>query len=182
MAVTITGTDTNVVGLDFYAVVGDGGPQLVDWGLPAGTPAPGFVNLPANVNITGAGTIFAGNNGGAFDLFAPNGPPGSLPQAAAYETTTLSPTNPVTDNGTLAFLTFSTVGFSSGSWPLALDDTALGGTDHTDLVLQGNGLIVPTVIGGEIKIVPEPASVVLAVVGIIALLGSTGRVRRRHVA
>ncbi len=103
VAVTITGTDTNVVGLDFYAVVGDGGPQLVDWGLPAGTPAPGFVNLPANVNITGAGTIFAGNNGGAFDLFAPNGPPGSLPQAAAYETTTLSPTNPVTDNGTLAF-------------------------------------------------------------------------------
>ena len=100
----------------------------------------------------------------------------------AIETTTLSPTNPVTDNGTLAFLTFSTVGFSSGSWPLALDDTALGGTDHTDLVLQGNGLIVPTVIGGEIKIVPEPASVVLAVVGIIALLGSTGRVRRRHVA
>jgi hypothetical protein len=165
--ILITGSDTNVVGMDFFVIVGDGGPQLAQWsiGLPAGTPAPDFSNLPANVNITGTGTIFAGVNTGAFDLFAGNGPPGpyfgSLPQAAAYETNTLTPSTHVTDNGVIAYLTFDTTGFTSGTWPIALDDTSLGGTDHTDLVLSNGSVIVPTVLGGQITIVPEPSSILL---------------------
>ncbi len=183
--IMISGTDTNVVGLDFFVIVGDGGPQLAQWsiGLPAGTSAPDFANLPGDVNITGTGTIFAGVNTGAFDLFAGNGPPGpyygSLPQAAAYETNTLNPSTHVTDNGVLAYLTFDTTGFTSGTWPLALNDTALGGSDYTDLVLSDSSIIVPTVLGGQITIVPEPSTVLLGglAMGFAALY--LGRRRQR---
>ncbi|HWB00916.1 MAG TPA: hypothetical protein VG713_20635 [Pirellulales bacterium] len=183
--ISISGTDTNVVGMDFFVIVGDGGPQLAQWsiGLPAGTAAPDFANLPSDVNITGTGTIFAGVNTGAFDLFAGNGPPGpyfgSLPQAAAYETNTLTPSTHVTDNGVIAYLTFDTTGFTSGNWPIALNDTGLGGTDYTDLVLSTGSVIVPTVLGGQIKIIPEPSSILLGGLAVALAALHVGRIRRR---
>ena len=106
-----------IAGSDF-ALIGDGGPESVRFGLPAGTPAPRFVNPAADVSLqTG---IFAGNNLGQVDLLSGLG--GSAPQLVAFGV--LTNTGTVAADGTLAELNVDTTGFNGGTWSLNLRSPA----------------------------------------------------------
>jgi hypothetical protein len=142
--VWITGGES-VAGLDFFAQIGDGGAIL------------GGVNVRpvfSNVDLL-TGTIFAGNNNGAFG--DPNGvPPGSNaghPLLWVDGTTTTSGT--VAASGLLATLVVDTTGQSGGSFPLLLTGVASSlGSFNTGLV-DGLGAASPlTVTNGMIKVAP----------------------------
>jgi hypothetical protein len=142
---SVTGGDA-VQALNFNAQVADGGPELG-----------GVVNGP---DITAAnivtGTIFSGNNSGQQD-------PGSFPQLAIRTTTTSS--GSIAASGVLATLTISTVGISSGTFPLKLNDTLNGPTDFAT---------VPVTITDGFIVVPEPATL-----SILLPLLALRRARRR---
>ena len=149
------GNENNIVGADLFVVVGDGGPP---YNSMETDDAPGMVNLPGDVNLTGPGTIFFPNNTGSFDLG------GSTPQFPNYgvNTNQMQGSGFVSDtasNSVLAYLTFDSTGFTSGSWPVYLDDLSLGLTDSTNFVLKSGSNVTsffPTLVTGSITI--EPAS------------------------
>jgi hypothetical protein len=133
----------------------------------------------SDINMT-TGTIFNGNSFGQFDEYGP-----SYPQAIAFGDTTLSGTVSDTSSGSvLAFLRFDTTGFTSGTWPVALDNSALGGTDVTKFTLSGAGNPMPTLAAGSITIqaIPEPATLALAVLGGIPVLAWSARRRNRNLS
>ncbi len=179
------GNESNIVGADLFVLVGDGGPERVEFGLSPGTDAPGMEHLPGDVNMT-TGTIFtAGNPTAMFDRFEGSG--GSIPQLVGYEVTTQpGPVSDTAPNSVLAYLTFDTTGFTHANVPnpvpVYLDDTAIGGGDSTDFTLStGSGQVEfdPTLVAGSISILPapEPATLSLVVLGVIPIL--TWAARRR---
>ncbi len=173
------GGESNIVGSDLYVLVGDGGPEFTppNWPGPTGTDAPGMEHLPGDVNLT-TGTIFTGNHTTPVDQFSAEG--GSIPQLVGYSVNTSSGTvSDTAPNSVLAFLTFDTTGFTHGTWPVYLDDTAVGGSDFTDLVLSGSGSFAPTLVAGSITVAPEPATLALAIAGLIPFLGWGGKRRWR---
>jgi hypothetical protein len=120
------------------------------------------------VDITGAGTIFFGNNTGLGLFGGATNPPSLIPAVA---TTTAS--GFVISNGLLATVTFDTTGVPAGvySWSLTghpdFGDTDFGTDENFDF-------IYPTVTNGTLTIVPEPASVVMGLfaaagVGVVAI-------------
>jgi hypothetical protein len=96
-----------VAGSDLFAMVGDGGPELIDLDLAAGVDAPAITHVDFKT-----GTIFAGLSDAARDL-------GSIPQVANWSITAAEGGS-VSANGLLVTLTIDTTGFLEGNWPLAL--------------------------------------------------------------
>jgi hypothetical protein len=94
------------------------------------------------------GTIFEGNSTGQSDLL-------SLPQVWVQSTTTAAGT--VTAEGLLATLTIDTTGFLDGSFDLSLGDTRDGATDFAGLPVD--------ITDGSIRIVPEPTTLALLLLG-----------------
>jgi uncharacterized protein with beta-barrel porin domain len=142
IAIYVTGGDP-VEGLNFYLQVGDGG------SANGGTDTTPIIT---NVDITGAGTFFAGNNTGAIVA-------GSMDQIWAVSTTTDSGT--VSADGVLAYITVDTSGTTAGeSYDLLLAGVAKGmfGGDGVATDFAGVGADIAN---GTINIVPEPASLVL---------------------
>jgi len=198
----VSGTDTNIHGTDLFVVIGNGGPELVDYSLPAGTKAP-HIDDPSLLYSSGAGVDLTsvdlkGNaiNGapssplltGAGAPFDEENPPGSIPQFIGFGAD-LPGSNVVSDSPSgsiLAWLNFDTTGFASGSWPVDLNDTSIDSlSDHTDLVNPSGGTIATSLINGSITIaVPEPASFLLAALGLAGLLGAVcfRRVCQRQIA
>lgn len=151
-AIEVTGGDP-IQGLDLYVQVGDGG--LTNGGTDA---AP----VITAVDITGAGTLFAGNNNGQSAMSA-----GPLIWSAS--TTTASGT--VAASGVLGYVTIDTTGTQVGqSYDLLLSGVGknLGiGPDGVETAFAG--FSADSISNGTIEIVPEPLSLsVLAVGGLLA--------------
>lgn len=155
--ISITGGEA-LIGMNFNAQVGDGGPELADYGYPAGTDGPAITG----VNFDIAGGMFNGT-GSQDDL-------GSLPQLQMwmYNVTAGS----AAANGLLVELTLDTTGFYSGSWDLMLGDV-FGGQASTEGVIAGGNTLPIDITNGSITIVPEPATLVL-----LSVAGGLAAVRR----
>ncbi len=131
-----------VSGLNFFAQVGDGGPELGQFGLPPGTDAPAITTVDLK-----SGTIFNGIS----DLQSNDG---SIPQVAMYSIEYTQAGGSVAADGVLATLTFDTTGFSAGTWDFLLGDvlpTVPGGPFDSELVSTPiniqNGTISVTIAG-----------------------------------
>ena len=148
----ISGVD-QIAGMDFFAQVGDGGPELVVFDLPAGTDGPAMTDVDLESGI------FLGNNTGQTDMLASLG--GSIPQLVGFGISTTSGT--VASLGDLVTFTFDTTGFTAGTWDFALKGTLAG---DTTLYNANAGVIPLEVTPGLLKIVPEPASLLLVLCGL----------------
>ena len=105
-----------------------------------------------------AGTIFDGNNTGENLI-------GVGEQLIIEGTTTASGT--ISAEGLLAIVMIDTTGFSAGDGPFRL---LMGGTLNGDTNFQSSGgTLVPVISNGLITIIPEPATFVTAMIGIIGL-------------
>jgi hypothetical protein len=130
------------------------------------------------VDITGAGTIFAGNNTGMGLFGAPDNPPSTR---IAVATTTASGT--VLANGLLARVTFDTTGIPPGIYSWSLTNHPLGATDFgTDANFD---FIYPQVTDGRVGGLfeydsPEPSSLALCAIATIALGLAAIRNRAKH--
>lgn len=162
-------------GVDFFAQVGDGGPEAVDLGHPAGADAPGI----ANVDLTSG--IFAGNNFGQGDLLVP----GSVPQLIAFGV--ITNTGTVNATGTLAALEFDTTGFSADqAFEFRIDNTLEGSTTIYDDIGGELPLTINYTSGDHslITIVPEPVGWILLETGltIFCFVLAAVRIRRKGTA
>ena len=99
-----------VSGINLFLQVGDGGPELSDFGVPAGKDGPTITG----VNLK-TGTIFEPVPDPQVDQ------PG-IPQVATTALAISDPDNSVLANGLLATVTIDTTGFLEGSWDLLLKD------------------------------------------------------------
>lgn len=128
-----------ISGLNLYVQVGDGGPERVDLGLPAGTDAPSITGI----DLT-SGTIFAGVPDAPFvDL--------ALPQVGFASLAIVEPNTSVTADGLLATVTIDTTGFFDGSFDLQLSPVLPDGPEgglHTDF-----GAVPASVVNGRIHVV-----------------------------
>ncbi|MFC1757753.1 tandem-95 repeat protein [Planctomycetota bacterium] len=98
-----------VSGIDFFAIVGDGGPERTSLGLEAGRDGPAITSVDLKT-----GTIFSSVPDVARDL-------GSLPQIANW-TLSLADGGSVAADGLLATITVDTTGFLDGTWDFQLDN------------------------------------------------------------
>ena len=144
-----------VSGLNLFAQVGDGGPELIDFGLPAGTDGPEITNVDLKT-----GTIFEA-------IPDPQTMALGSPQVANFFIAISAPGGSVPADGLLATLTIDTTGFSSGTWDLLFSGVLpdLGGFD-SDFA----GVAADDIFNGTITVVPEPAAIALASLGMIAFL------------
>ena len=108
--IAVTGGDM-VAGLDLFVQVGDGGPQLADFGLPAGKPGPSITGVELK-----AGTIFQGVTDVPINVGSTQ-----LPQTAVFTLSLVGATSSVPAEGTLARVRIDTTGFFGGTWSLQLD-------------------------------------------------------------
>lgn len=118
------------------------------------------------------GTVFDGNNSGQNDAIA-------FPARTAFSGTTVD-SDVVGPNGVLAYITLDTTNVAMGSYPLHLYLTNPGqplllppwiGVDEEEPV--------PVLIDGTLNIVPEPGSLVLALLAVVGLCGVAIHRRRR---
>ncbi|MFV2068554.1 MAG: PEP-CTERM sorting domain-containing protein [Pirellulales bacterium] len=109
ITISVAGGDV-ISGLNLFAQVGDGGPELalLPNPLPPGTDGPAI----ATVDFFN-GTVFAGLPDQPTDL-------GSIPQVAIWSMALTGPMREVSADGTLVRLTIDTTGFLAGSWDLLL--------------------------------------------------------------
>lgn len=113
MEITVSGGEL-VAGVNLYAQIGDGGPELADYGLPAGHDGPAITA----VDLKTAG-IFAGVPDPAVDQ-------GGLPQVAIWSLGIAAQGGAVPAQGKLATLTIDTTGFAAGRWDVKLSDVLAG--------------------------------------------------------
>lgn len=109
IAIQVSGGDP-VAGLDLFVQVGDGGPELLRFGLPAGRTGP-TVNAVELV----AGTIFSGVTDEPVNIGSEQ-----LPQTASYTLALVGGTQSVAADGVLAYLTVDTTSIYGGTWDLRL--------------------------------------------------------------
>ena len=137
-----------IAGIDFFAQVGDGGPELVNVGLPAGTDGPEITAVDLK-----SGTIFAptgaqqveqqrfGVEQVFFAAVAISDPPPAAQTVAA--------------SGLFARLTVDTTGLTEGTFDLLLADVLPeidGGPFATRLVADDGNLHPLTIINGTLSI------------------------------
>jgi len=139
--VLVTGGDA-VSGLDLFAQIGDGGPELATFGLSAGKAGP---------RISGAelvqGTIFQGVTDPPVNVSSPQ-----LPQTAFYSIALIGSKPTVPAQGTLVRLRLDTTGFYGGQWDLRLRDVlpyaTFGGPHQTNFagptaVINNGSITIP---------------------------------------
>ncbi|MCH8044616.1 MAG: tandem-95 repeat protein [Planctomycetes bacterium] len=131
----------DISGLNLFVQIGDGGPELVEFGLPAGTLGPRITAISLKT-----GTIFAGVSDPQIDE------PGNLPQVINATIALAGDPTTVEADGTLAILTIDTTGLFEGEWDLLLSDVLpglVGGPFETDFA--GEPAIIES---GKLRIVP----------------------------
>ena len=146
IAIQVSGGEL-VAGADLFAQVGDGGPELINVGLPAGTDAPEI----SGVDLT-TGTIFGNtaaqidqDRAGVVQLYF-SSVALTLPPPAAQE---------VAADGLLATLTIDTTGFTSGTFDLLLGGVLPGhsnGPFDTQLIASGGMSVATTILNGTVSI------------------------------
>jgi hypothetical protein len=104
--ISVTGGDA-VWGANLFAQVGDGGPELAIYGLPAGTDGPAITGVDLI-----AGTIFSTASASQYYV-------DSIPQFVNYG---VLASQSASAAGLLVTLTIDTSGFSTGTWNLLLSD------------------------------------------------------------
>ena len=113
-----------VAGLNLFVQVGDGGPELSDFGIPAGTDGPAITAVDVKTD-----TIFATVPDPQVDQ------PG-IPQVATSTIAISEEGQAVPADGLLATITIDTTGLFEGSWDLLLADVlpfaSLSGPFTTD--------------------------------------------------
>ncbi len=142
--ISVTGGDS-VPGVNLYVQVGDGGPALADYGVPAGTPGPAITSIDLKGLGSNPATIFH-----AIPDSQTNYP--GIPQVASASIAIAAPGGTVPASGTLANLTIDTTGFNTAnqSFNLQLSNvlpfSSLGGPYATDFADESasiaNGSIV----------------------------------------
>jgi len=147
VSIFVTGGDP-VQGLNFNAQIGDGGVDL--GGTTVGPEITGIDIL--------TGTLVEGNNNGFVDPEALGGVDFKLVE---FRTTTTN-AGTVAADGLLATLTIDPTGFFSGVFPLILSNTVNGPTDFAG--------VEATIDDGTIRIVPEPSTVAMGLLGGVAFL------------
>jgi hypothetical protein len=139
--IQVTGGDP-VAGVDLFLQVGDGGPELATFGLPASKAGPKISGVELK-----AGTIFQN----VTDLPANVGS-AQLPQTAVHTLALVGTTASVPAAGTLAKVQIDTTGFFGGSWALRLDNVlpfAVFGGPHatnfagTPAVIENGSITIP---------------------------------------
>lgn len=146
VSVLVTGGDA-VSGLDLFAQVGDGGPELTAFGLPAGKAGP---RISAAELVQG--TIFQGVSDLPVNVSSPQ-----LPQTAFYSLALIGSKPTVTAQGTLVRLRLDTTGFYGGQWDLRLLDVlpyaTFGGPHQTNFAgataIINNGSITIPIEAGD---------------------------------
>ena len=135
-----------VAGAELFVMIGDGGPDLVELGLPAGNAGPMLTNVDVKSK-----TIFSTIVDEPVDL-------GSFSQIANWSIAASAVNESVTANGLLATLTIDTTGFLEGTWDLAFGEilprhpfgpfnTGFAGTlSH---IVNGSITVVPTQVVGR---------------------------------
>lgn len=101
--------DELVAGVNLYAQVGDGGPELSQYGLPPGLDGPAITNVDLLTD-----TIFG-------SAIRQDVQP-SVPQVVVASIEFVEPNRSTRADGMLATLTIDTRGFFAGQWPLWLDN------------------------------------------------------------
>lgn len=109
ISINVSGGDP-VAGFNLFAQVGDGGPELSNFGHPAGNDGPSI----ASVDLK-SGTIFS-------NVPDPQDDQDGIPQVAISSIEISTPNASTVADGLLASLTIDTTGFASGTWDLLLDD------------------------------------------------------------
>lgn len=144
--IPVAGTDM-APGADLAVQVGDGGPQLSNYGLPPGTPGPAISQIGF-----ASDTIFS--VAGATQ----STPPGNIPQVWFTDVVLTGSPAYVPANGTLANITIDTTGFANGQFALLLSNVVPGlqlpNGVSTDLTYQVPNL---TINNGSITIMPAAA-------------------------
>lgn len=141
----VTGGDL-VQGLNLRVQIADGGTHPAVGGAIHGPVIESLDLL--------AGTIFDGNHSGQQSIL-------NLPQVWVQAVTTSTGT--VVADGLLATLTVDTTGFDSGEFTLALANTRDGPTDFAGVPID--------IQDGTIRIIPEPAAILLLPLGVLCWLG-----------
>lgn len=151
IALQVTGGEY-IAGLDFFAQIGDGGPELVNVGLPAGTDGPAITDVDLKTqtvfDATPAIQVDQPRSGVVQVFFASialtSPPPGLQTVPAA---------------GYFATLTVDTTGITSGTFDLLLSGVLpdlTGGPFATQLIGSGGNPIASTIVNGSITIVDVP--------------------------
>ena len=138
----------SVAGVDLFLQVGDGGPELVNVGLPAGTDAPEV----DGVDLLN-GTIFDGATATQTDLDR-----SGVVQVFFSDVAITQPAQTVSASGVLATVTIDTTGFSSGNYDLLLSGVlpALTGGPFDTTLLGTGGTSVPTTVNNGSLTVYSP--------------------------
>ena len=141
----------SVAGFDLFLQVGDGGPELINVGLPAGTDAPEV----SGVDLL-SGTIFDGATATQTD---PNR--SGVVQVFFSNTAITLPAQTVSASGTLAKVTIDTTGFNSGTYDLFLSGVLpglSGGPFNSTLLASGGAPVSTTVNNGTLTVVSASAA------------------------
>ena len=163
----------NIYELDLY-VTGDDQIAALDLGFVLSGPQGPVITA---IDITGPGTIFAGNNVGQLVASAPDDLPGLTP---FVQTSTALGT--VLANGLLARVT---IDMTSGPnapngaiWSLSLTGHELG---STTLYGESGEPVSLSITNGSLVILPEPSTIALGLCGAagVGLVAQRGRQRRQ---
>ena len=143
LIINVVGGDP-VSGIDLFVQIGDGGPDLSQFGLPSGVPGPAVTSIGLI-----EGTIFDGVSDVPTNIGSP-----LIDQASVYSLALVGARRTVEAEGILAKIVVDTTGFYGGEWDLLLSDVLpfpeLNGPFVTNFA--GEAIDIQN---GKLKIVPS---------------------------
>ena len=112
---------------------------------------------------------FGGGIWDAYPFTTLGGPVDPLTQFAQASVEFNETGNTVVSSGKIATLVISTLGITEGEFDLLLAETQIG--EDSDFNVVGGGTVLPSIVNGTIRIVPEMGGCVLFLHGALSLIG-----------